>query len=103
VPARGLALASLLVAFAFPTAGLAAECEGDDCQVPPPPPAEVIPATSVVVGPGNPPVRFEDEKPKAGGKPGHKHPKHPAHKGGGNHAHAKRSPAHGRAGNRGGR
>ena len=64
---------------AFPTAGIAAECEGDECQAPPPPPAEVIPATSVVEGPGNPPVHFEGEKPKPK-KPGHKHHRRPTHK-----------------------
>lgn len=50
--------------------GQAAECEGDDCQVPPPPPAEVVPGTAVVEGPANPAVRF----PKA-----HKHRKHHRH------------------------
>jgi hypothetical protein len=97
----GLALVSLLAALAFPTAGLAANCEGDDCQVPPPPPAEVIPATSVVEGPGNPPVRFEGEKVKPGGKPKHKHPKRPAHKGG-KHTHAKGHRARGQVADRGG-
>lgn len=53
--------------FASSTA-LGAECEGDDCQGPPLAPAEVIPATAAVEGPGNPPVRF----PKAHHK---KHPK----------------------------
>ncbi len=85
-----LVIVFLLVAFASPTAAVAAECEGDECQAPPPPPAEVIPATSVVEGPGNPPVRFEGEKPKTGGKPKHKHPKRPSHKGHAKSAHASR-------------
>ncbi len=46
-----------------------ADCDGDECQVPPAPPAEVIPATSVVNGPPNPPVHFP-KRHKAKGKNG---------------------------------
>jgi hypothetical protein len=40
------------------TPALAADCVGDDCQVPPAPPDDAVPATMVVEGPSNPPVRF---------------------------------------------
>jgi len=59
--AAALALAVAAAAGAA-ARGPAAECAGDDCQVPPPPPAEVIPATAVVEGPPNPPVRFPQQR-----------------------------------------
>lgn len=77
-PRLGLALALALsvVALALPGPALAAECEGDECQGPPPAPEEVVPGTAVVEGPQNPPVRFPNSHhPK---KPGHK--KHPGHR-----------------------
>ncbi len=46
--------------FPEPTPGI--ECEGDECQGPPFVPEDPAPATSVVSGPPNPPVRF----PKTG-------------------------------------
>jgi hypothetical protein len=64
-------LAALVLA---PVAG-AAECEGDECQAPPAPPSEVLPASAFVEGPANPPVRFEGQKPPAP-TPGHHHGKH---------------------------
>ncbi len=68
----GLALPLTLVAIVLAPPGttLAAECEGDECQGPPPAPAEIVPGTMVVEGPQNPPVHF----PKA------PHPKKPHHK-----------------------
>jgi hypothetical protein len=71
VLAAGVVAAALALS---PLAG-AAECEGDDCQVPPSPPEEIIPATAVVEGPANPPVRFEGQKP-APRKPGKHHRPH---------------------------
>lgn len=56
----------------------AAECEGDDCQGPPPAPEEVIPGTAVVAGPPNPPVRFPARHRKQKQKK-HKH-KHRHHR-----------------------
>jgi hypothetical protein len=41
-----------------PPVARAAECAGDDCQGPPPAPAEIVPGTAVVEGPQNPPVHF---------------------------------------------
>jgi hypothetical protein len=59
------------LALAVPAGALGAEapCEGDECQGPAPSPEEVIPATAVVEGPANPPVRFpkssaQKHKPK---------------------------------------
>ena len=51
-----------------PPVAVAAECEGDSCQSPPPPPSDPVPGTAVVVGPSNPPVRFPSQrsKPKKG-------------------------------------
>jgi hypothetical protein len=50
----------------------AAECEGDECQGPAPPPEEIIPGTAIVEGPQNPPVHFP--KPRHPKKPhGKKH------------------------------
>lgn|GEM_PF-4844960 len=67
----------LAAAFVLPGPALAAECEGDECQGPPPAPAEIVPGTAVVEGPQNPPVHF----PKA------RHPKtrHHAKHGAGKH------------------
>lgn len=69
-------LASLLVALliALPGAApaLAAECAGDECQGPPPAPAEIVPGTAIVEGPQNPPVRF----PKSHHKKPHHGEKH---------------------------
>jgi hypothetical protein len=71
VCSRRVALAgALAVALALPGQGLAADCFGDGCQGPPPAPEEVIPATSVVTGPQNPPVRFP--KPHQAKKHHHK-------------------------------
>ncbi len=67
--ARGLVVGGIVVCIglpAAPTVAVAAECAGDECQVVPPPPEEVIPGTAVVAGPENPPVRF----------PGHHKSKH---------------------------
>lgn len=76
---RALGLGAALLALALPApAALGAECAGDECQGPPPAPEEVIPGTSVVEGPGNPPPRF----PKHGGGK-KKHHKHTHHKRGG--------------------
>lgn len=88
--ARHLALAGVLATLATPAGALGAEpaCDGDECQGPPPAPEEVIPATAVVVGPENPPVRF----PKGqGAKKDNKQGKKGDHKGGkGRHRGAKR-------------
>jgi hypothetical protein len=40
------------------SSAIAAECAGDECQGPPPAPAEVIPGTAVAEGPPNPPVHY---------------------------------------------
>lgn len=60
---RRLALTAVLCGLALGVAGApgpapAAECNGDECQGPPPVPEEVVPGTAVVQGPPNPPVRF---------------------------------------------
>jgi hypothetical protein len=72
-----LALACALLALSAATAP-AAECAGDECQGPPPAPAEIVPATAVVEGPQNPPVHFpkphHKKKPGAKKHPGHRHP-----------------------------
>jgi hypothetical protein len=52
------ALAATVLALMLPSPAFAAECEGDECQGPPPAPAEVVPGTAVVEGPQNPPVHF---------------------------------------------
>jgi hypothetical protein len=78
--AKGLKRLALLgavtCALVFPTGALGAEaaCEGDECQGPPPAPQEVIPATAVVKGPENPPVRFPkaQHKKRKGQKRTHK-------------------------------
>jgi len=62
--------AALAAAILFAAAGRGAECAGDECQVPPAPPAEVIPATAAVEGPANPPVHFPKPHKKR-----HKHHK----------------------------
>jgi hypothetical protein len=49
-------------ALAVPVAGLGAECEGDECQGPPPAPEEIVPGTAAVVAPGNPPVHYPKER-----------------------------------------
>jgi hypothetical protein len=56
-----------------PAAARAAECEGDDCQGPPPAPDDPAPGTAVVEGPPNPPVRFPKSQNGKGKK---KHKKH---------------------------
>lgn len=72
----GIAAALLLVpgsSIGLPPTAVAVECEGDECQVPPPAPDDPVPPTSAVQGPPNPPVRFP--KPRK-----HKHPhKHHRH------------------------
>jgi hypothetical protein len=60
---------------ALPAPAIAAECNGDECQGPPPAPEEVTPGTAVVQGPPNPPVRF----PAHHKKKRHKHRKHYRH------------------------
>ncbi len=61
-----------LLSSVLPGSALAAECEGDECQGPPPAPAEIVPGTAIVEGPQNPPVRFPKARhpKKAHGKPG---------------------------------
>jgi hypothetical protein len=54
----GIGLLAGFAVLVLPGAGLAAECEGDECQGPPTAPAEFIPGTAVVEGPENPPVHF---------------------------------------------
>lgn len=56
-----------------PAAAIGAECEGDECQAPPPPPAEIVPGTATVNAPGNPPVRFPAQHRKR-----HRHHSHKA-------------------------
>jgi hypothetical protein len=73
---RGLCGLAVAAALALAPVAGAAECEGDDCQVPPAPPAEVLPATAFVEGPANPPVRFEGQKPAAPKPGGHHHHHH---------------------------
>jgi hypothetical protein len=72
---RLLRLAALCAALAVPAHAVAAECNGDECQGPPPAPEEVTPGTAVVQGPPNPPVRF----PTHHKKKHHKHHKHHRH------------------------
>jgi hypothetical protein len=59
----GWAVLAAALALALPGAGTAAECAGDECQGPPPAPAEVVPGTAVVEGPENPPVHFPKPRP----------------------------------------
>jgi hypothetical protein len=57
--ARRWALTALVAALVLmPGAAVGAECEGDECQAPPAAPDDQAPATAVVQGPPNPPVRF---------------------------------------------
>jgi len=69
-------LCVLLIAIVLPVPAVApgAECAGDECQAPPPAPEEVIPATSVVTGPSNPPVRFPRHSKR------HKRHRHRSHR-----------------------
>ena len=73
-----LVVAALLAIGTHPAR--AAECAGDECQGPPPAPAEIVPGTAIVEGPENPPVHFpkthRPKKPKPGHpkKHGKKHP-----------------------------
>lgn len=64
-----LVLAAGAAAFSplAPPPALAAECNGDECQSPPPAPEEPIPGTAVVEGPPNPPVRFPKHHPSKHG------------------------------------
>jgi hypothetical protein len=79
-----IALFLSLVTLAVSAPALAAECAGDECQGPPPAPAEVVPGTAIVEGPQNPSVHFP--KPHHPKKPRHKnpgakkHPKPPSHR-----------------------
>lgn len=61
-------LAVLAAALGLASPATAAECAGDECQGPPPAPAEVVPGTAIVEGPQNPPVHFpkphQPKKPK---------------------------------------
>jgi hypothetical protein len=63
----------VLLALALPGPPAAAECEGDECQGPPPAPEEVIPGTAVVEGPPNPVVRFPAHHAKQKHKPKRRH------------------------------
>lgn len=54
----GLTLLLWLAVLAMSGSSPAAECAGDECQGPPPAPAEVTPGTAIIEGPPNPPVRF---------------------------------------------
>jgi hypothetical protein len=71
------ALSSAVVALApggpavGPALAAAAECNGDECEAPPPAPEDPTPGTAVVEGPANPPVRFP--KPHSGKHHGKKH------------------------------
>ncbi|HXV05713.1 MAG TPA: hypothetical protein VFP23_07435 [Solirubrobacterales bacterium] len=61
--ALSLLVGSLLLglaggAAAPPPPAAAAECNGDECEAPPPAPEDPTPGTAVVEGPSNPPVRF---------------------------------------------
>lgn len=55
---------AVLAALCLGLAGAAGagECEGDECQGPPPAPEEIVPGTATVVGPGNPPVHYPKER-----------------------------------------
>ena len=57
----------------------AAQCEGDECQGPPPAPEEIVPGTAVVEGPPNPPVRYPKEHGGNKGKKKHKKRHHRKH------------------------
>ncbi len=84
--ARFLLLPLLFAAFALPgtqalnpPVAVAAECAGDECQVPPPAPEDPIPGTAVVEGPPNQPVHYPVVHKK---NPHKKHP-HKGHRGDG--------------------
>lgn len=62
VARRFALLCATALALALPGAGLAAECEGDDCQGPAPAPEEIVPGTAIVEGPQNPAVRFPKQR-----------------------------------------
>ena len=55
--------------FAVTGSSFGAECVGDECQVPPPAPQEIVPPTASVQGAPNPPVHF----PKPRKRHHHKH------------------------------
>lgn len=84
---RCLSLLALIAAFALPgtqpidpPVAAAAECAGDECQVPPPAPEDPIPGTAVVEGPPNQPVHYPVVHKK---NPHKKHPHKGHHSGGG--------------------
>lgn len=81
-----VALILLLAALSLPGASAispvparAAECAGDECQVPPPAPEDPIPGTAVVEGPPNQPVHY----PKVHKKNPHTKHSHKRHHRGG--------------------
>jgi outer membrane biosynthesis protein TonB len=96
---RALALVTLALALAgslaerpvgatlAPVSARAAECNGDECQGPPPAPEEVTPGTAVVEGPENPPVHFP--KPHHPKQP-HRKPEPPKHRNPPSHQRAHR-------------
>lgn len=47
-----------------PGTALAAECNGDECQAPPPAPDDPTPGTATAEGPPNPPARFPEHHKK---------------------------------------
>lgn len=66
-------------------AASAAECNGDECQGPPPAPEEVTPGTATAEGPENPPARFPaqgNRKHRHGRHGGKRHQKRPRHRSG---------------------
>ncbi len=79
-----LALLLLCGALSLPAAPVvgpsisgAAECAGDECQVPPPAPEDPIPGTAVVEGPPNQPVHYPKvHKKNPHQKNSHKHRRH---------------------------
>ncbi len=78
----GVLAITCLLLFA-PAPALAAECEGDECQGPPPAPAEIVPGTATVEGPQNPPVHFPRHHPKKHHrKKQPHHRRHQTHRGG---------------------
>ena len=44
----------------------AAECNGDECEAPPPAPEDPTPGTAIVEAPGNPPVHYPKVRCPAG-------------------------------------
>jgi hypothetical protein len=76
-----LALSLSVAVFILPGPALAAECAGDECQGPPPAPAEIVPGTAIVEGPQNPPVHFpKPHHPKKHHAKKHDAKKHPGQK-----------------------